>query len=286
MPAGAQRVWSTPRSAYAATSALDSVTSADAQLRMHLPARLNDGRDLPRFDAARARRSAPVWAPVASLLVPGAGQLAMGQTRGVAYLAAETYAVLQRLEAARTARARRSDYHRLAFEVARRRFGGVAEGPWSYYEAIYDFPASGMYNRTPGATLTPESDATTFNGAQWLKARELYWEDPTVAPPPSDARYQRAIDFYQKSAWGDGYLWTFEDQLLKWEEYKSTIVRENQATREMTATAGVVLANHLLSAIDALATVRLRRTSTAAGPGQTRIEATVPWPWRRTARPR
>ena len=219
---------------------------------------------------------APRWAPVASLVVPGAGQAALRQTRGVAYVVAEAYAWVQALEYRREANRHRADYRRRAREVARAPFGAVQrDTSWAYFEALYDWVASGAYNRTPSGPLTPETDTLTYNGRQWYEARALFY-DPFTVLPPSDPRYQRALAAYATRAVKDDFLWSWRDRQLDWDIYKGDVTRENQLSRDWTMTLIVIGANHLVSAIDALASVRLRESR---GPlGERRIEATVPWP--------
>jgi hypothetical protein len=225
-------------------------------------------------DAAARRRRAVVWSPVASLVVPGTGQLAMWQPHGVAYLAAEVYEWLQYAESRRDRNRSRDEFREIAL-VARRPFGGAANGPWSYYERVEERVASGMYNATPGQPLTPETDTSTFNGKLWEKAQNLFFIPGAPEPARTDPRFQSALAFYDSAAVKDGFLWSWRDDQLTWDVYKSAVARKNQATRNMRMAGGIIMANHLLSAIDALATVRLR---SSVGPrGDQRIEAVVPW---------
>jgi hypothetical protein len=256
-PAGAHVV--------ALTTSLDSAPAAWRAPSLFPP---------PDDESVRAH-PAPIWAPIASLVLPGAGQAALRQTRGVAYLAAEAYAWVQAIEYRREANRRRADYHRTAREVARAPFGATRDTSWAYYETLEERIESGRYNLTPGGPLTPETDTATYNGLVWYNARALFW-DPNTPLPPSDPRYQRALAEYEVRAVKPDFAWSWRDQQLQWDIYKADIARENQLSRDLTVTLVVIGANHLVSAIDALASVRLRE---ARGPsGESRIEATVPWP--------
>ena len=146
-------------------------------------------------DDARAH-PAPSWAPAASLVVPGAGQAAMRQTRGVAYIAAEAYAWVQALEFRREENRRRANYRRTAREVARAPFGAVRDTSWEYYEALEERESSGRYNLTPNGPLTPETDTSTYNGNQWLRIRELRFSNPDEPITTTDPRYQQALQDY------------------------------------------------------------------------------------------
>ena len=174
-------------------------------------------------------RRAPWWAPVASALLPGAGQFALGQQRSVGYVVAEAYLLLQVLGARRDGDRQRDAYRELAASVARRRFGAQpAVGSWDYYESMEKFLESGGYDRIPGGVVDPELDESTFNGARWLLARQIYWRDPRVAPAATSQEYQRAVTL-----------------------------------------TGVVWMNHLASLIDAYVSWRIRRFGGAGVAGLT-----------------
>ncbi len=216
----------------------------------------------------RAQR-APWWSPVASLVVPGAGQVALGQQRSYAYLVAEGFLLLQAITAQRDGRRARVQYQTLAVDVARKQFGGKFPiGPWDYYESMEKFLESGAYNRNPGGAVEPEINEATFNGARWLLARETYWRDARVAPATSSDEYKRALAQYQSEAVRDDFRWSWRDAQLQQDVYRQTISNKNQSFQRATNLAGLVGANHLVSMIDAYISVRLRRFGNAgAGVG-------------------
>jgi hypothetical protein len=237
--------------------------------------------DGPQLGAWRVG-AAPWWAPLASLVVPGAGQAAMRQTRGVAYFAAEAYAWVQALEFQREGNRRRSESRRSARQIARAPYAPTRDtSAWSYYEAIEENIESGPFSTTPGGPITPPTDLSTYNGKQWHDARAIFW-DPDTPLPTSDPRYQRALEYYTEHAVKEEFRWTWRARQLEWDIYKADIARENQTSRDVTTTLVVIGVNHLVSTIDALASVRLRQARGAQG--EQRIEATVPWP--RRGRPR
>jgi hypothetical protein len=200
------------------------------------------------------------WAPLASLALPGAGQSVLKQPRSVAYVAAEVFLVLQYVAANRDGNRDREAYRQLAADVARTPFGGPRPlGSWDYYELMERYLESGVYNRTPGAALSPETDPATYNGARWLLARQNFWANPEVAPPTSSPEYQRAIAFYQASAVTDAFRWSWRDFQLEQDLYRQTIRSANRSYQRATNLLGVVAANHLASLIDAYVTVRIRR---------------------------
>ncbi len=225
----------------------------------------------------------PWFAPVLSALVPGAGQGLLRQQRGVAYLVAEGYLILQAVRSQRDATREQNAYREIARTVAR---AGVAgdrpDGPWPYYERMQYILESGVYNRTPHAGFTPETDVQTFNGATWRLAREMFWVDPDVPPDVSSAEYQRAIAFYKDRAATDAFQWSWRDAQLEQDLFRQTIHRSNEASRRARQMTGLLLANHALSLVDAYISVRLRVFGTVGADGTQQFGVTgqVPLPGR------
>jgi hypothetical protein len=213
----------------------------------------------PRLFAVPVASTAPWWAPVASAAVPGAGQFALRQQRSVAYLVAETFLLIQYVAAQRDGNRERAAYRELARSVARLRFGGGTPGSWEYYERLEQFLESGAFDRVPGGSLDPETDATTYNGSRWLLARQTFWRDPNVPPPVNSVEYQRAVAFYERSAVTDGFRWSWRDAQLQQDVYVQTIRSANRSYQRAVNMLGVVAVNHLASLIDAYVSVRVRR---------------------------
>jgi hypothetical protein len=219
--------------------------------------------------------SAPWWVPLASAVVPGSGQLVMRQRRGVPYLAAEAFLIVQYLSVRSDASEFRREYQRLA-QVARSFFtDDFPAGDFEYYERMEQFVESGAFSLDPNGTLRPETDTTTFNGFTWRLARRTFWEDPNAPPPPESDAYQRAIDFYQERAVRDEFRWSWQNAQLEQDLFRQTIERSNGAFRRTSQYLGVLIANHALSAIDAFVIVRLSRAPGAGS--EYRIQGSVPW---------
>jgi len=205
----------------------------------------------------------PVWRrpwvrPLASILVPGAGQFLGGQDRGVVYLAAELFFVGRALAFARQGRRERAYFQTLAFDVARSAFTTVRrEGPWEYYETMGHYVESGAYNLAGPTGFAPETDTLTFNGAMWLLARRNYFENPDSIPPPTSAAYQAALIFYKSRAVTDAYRWSWRDARLEMGVYRQAIKASDDGYREATNYLGAILANHLASVVDAFISTRL-----------------------------
>lgn len=206
-----------------------------------------------------SRGPAPWWAPVASLAIPGSGQFALRQQRSVAYLVAEVFLLVQYVSAQRDGDRERTAYRELAKNVARKPFGGTQPGTWDYYERLEQFLESGAYDRIPGGGLDPELDASTFNGARWRLARETFWRNPDVAPAVSSAEYQRALDFYRRTAVGEAFRWSWFDATLEQDVYVQTIRSANRSYQRAVNVLGAVAMNHLASLIDGYVSVRIRR---------------------------
>src|SRR5512133_472166 len=214
----------------------------DAPLRGGAPLglRVALGGGAPISEAERRR-----WAPVASLILPGAGQALLHQDRFIAYLALEAWSVLEFANQRTEARRQRNRFRSLARDVARSLYGpAYPQGTWEYYENMEKYLESGVFDRLPGGEVDPDLDERTFNGLTWLRARTTYWVDPTVAPPITSAEYRRAINFYLDRAVRPEYRWSWRNAQLEQDLYIRTIRRSNMAGREARAALGVALANH------------------------------------------
>ena len=222
--------------------------------------------------------------PLVSLLLPGTGQLLAHQDRGAVYLAAEVYLVSRFLQLDHEAVAEAQRFQNLAFDVARRSFGPVRRDTiFEYYEQMERFAESGAYDKDPGPALVPESDPSTYNGSMWLLARQTYWEDPNVPPDPMSPQYLNALQFYQARAVGANFLWSWRNHSLEHEVFRDYIKRSDNAFRRAQNQIGLLLANHVLSAVDALISARLSaatgrdaqmRTSVGLG-GQTQVQFSI-----------
>jgi hypothetical protein len=215
--------------------------------------------------AVPASATIPVWRrawvrPLASLIVPGSGQLLAGRDRGVVYLAAELWFAARALALGRQGRTERALFQTLAFDVARRPFTSTRiDGPFEYYETMSHYVESGSYNLAGPSGFAPETDTLTFNGAMWLLARRTYFEHPDSIPPASSPAYQAAIAFYRGRAFGDAFRWSWKDARLEMDVYRQAIRNSDDGFRQATNYFGAILVNHLASAVDAFITTRVGR---------------------------
>ena len=239
-------------------------------------------RDHPAPDSARP---ASVFVrPLASLLLPGTGQLLARQDRGAVYLAAEVYLVSRYLQLDHEATQEAKRFQNLAFEVARRSFMPTRRDTiFEYYEQMERFVESGAYDADPGDPFVPEPDPQTYNGSVWLLARRTYWEDPDVPPDPMSPQYWNAVTFYRARAVGPNFQWSWRDHSLEHQVFRDYMRRSDNAFRRAQNQIGLLLANHLVSAVDALISARLsaatRRNAemhtTVGLGGRTRVQFSV-----------
>lgn len=217
-----------------------------------------------RLDEVERRR----LAPVASLILPGTGQALLHQDRFVAYLALEAWAVLEFANQRTEARRQQTRFRDLARDVARSLYGPSRPvGDWAYYESMEHYVESGVFDRLPGGDVDPELDAGTYNGFMWQLARQTFWPDPSIPPLPSTAEYRNAINFYLNRAVRAEYRWSWRDAQLEQDIYVRTIRRSNTSFREARRALGLVIANHLLSSVDAFVTLRVEGLDGGDGRG-------------------
>lgn len=196
--------------------------------------------------------------PLASLLIPGTGQLLGGHPRGALYLVAEALLITRTLSLNAEGHRNQDRYRELAMVVARGEFQPVVQDTvFEYYEQMGRYVESGPYDTDPGPGFAPPMDERTYNGQIWQLARTTFFPDPANPPPPDSPEYQRAEAFYFSRAIGPNFRWSWRNAGLEQDLYRQTIAASDGAFREATTTLGVLLANHLLSAVDAFVTGRL-----------------------------
>ncbi len=219
----------------------------------------------------------PDWiVPVSSALIPGTGQLLSGHERGVLYLAAEAFLMLRFWSLRSEGRRQRDAFRDLAFSVARAPFRPARRDTvFEYFEAMESYLESGPFSIASGEELVPPTDELTFNGRIWLLARETFLPDPDTPPDTSSDEYQRALDFYSARAIGANFQWSWRDAGLERDLFSQSIRLSDDAFRMATQYLGLVMVNHLVSAIDGFVTQRLGsqaslNTAIVAGPDRGR----------------
>lgn len=241
---------------------LACVTPAVAEAQARLPeARFEVAQPLDTAHRAPAGR-----AFFLSALVPGAGQYTLGQSRWVPYLAVEAWAWLTYFDRRREGRAMERRYRDLAWSVARLVSSGPRrDGEFEYYEAMSKYAASGAYDAEPQQPgLQPEQDPTTFNGSVWHLALSIYLRAGADPGDTETPEYQRALSYYARNATAPPFAWTWRASPLGQQRYREMIRESDEALRTATTMLGLILANHVVSAVDAFITARLRTTQGAA----------------------
>ncbi len=197
----------------------------------------------------------PALVTAASLVLPGMGQLLLSKRRWAVYAGVELAGWLVHLDRARAGRRLREDYRHVAWIAARGMTEPRQEGDWEYFEALAHWLHSGMFDLDSAREgIQPETDAASYNGAIWTLARDLYL--PEGAGPDHPA-YARALSYYQKRAIPPELLWDWTGKEESLALYATLIDRSDEALRTATVVLGAVVANHLLSAVDAFVASRL-----------------------------
>jgi hypothetical protein len=200
--------------------------------------------------------------PVASLVLPGTGQFLARHDRGAVYVAAELFFLFRFLRLDREGERAAEAFRRLAFEAARTPFTSARRDTvFEYYEQMQRFRDSGEFDRDLGAGFAPEADASTYNGSVWLLARRTFWPNPYTPPDPTSLEYQRALEFYRGRAVGPDYRWSWRNAALEQQVFRETIQRSDRSFRRAQVQVGLLLANHVVSAVDALISSRLAATA-------------------------
>ena len=213
-------------------------------------------------DSATAAARTRLWLPtLASFVVPGSGQLMTGRDRGLIYIAAEVYLLSRYLQLLHDGHRGSERYRELAFTVAQRGFvTTMRDTVFEYYETLESYGASGAFDLDPTGVFTPENNPATYNGKIWLLAQKTFWPDPAHPPTPGTQLYINAINFYRANAIGPNFYWSWQGSPLELEEYRTIIEASNDAFRDAQNQLGLLLANHLASAIDGLISNRLSAT--------------------------
>jgi len=115
--------------------------------------------------------------------------------------------------------------------------------------------------------VDPELDTDTHNGAMWLLARQTFWADPEIQPPETSAEFRHAMNFYLDRAVRAEYRWSWRNAQLEQDLFVRTIRRSNTSFSDARNALGLLIANHLLSSVDAFVTLRVEGLDVAGGRG-------------------
>ena len=223
-----------------------------------------DHRDAVVHDWTRAvevpRRqqspASPERAALFSVLLPGAGQHVLGQRRKWLYLALEATGWFLYVDRRSSAGDLATAYRDFAWNEARVQNGPRMDGDFDYYERLTTWGRSGAFDSDPGSTgVQPETDPSTWNGSVWSLAERLFLPDGP-STPPSDPQYQRALDYYAQRGYDDDFLWDWTGTGSAQTEYTELISESDERYRQATNVLGAIIANHVVSAVDAFLSAR------------------------------
>ncbi len=194
--------------------------------------------------------------PALSVIFPGAGQHVLGQARKWVYGALEIGAWAFYVERRRAGGHYRDRYRDFAWMQARLQTAPRLDGDFEYYETLSHWTRSGAYDRDPSvAGVQPELDSATFNGSIWSLAAAIYLSGDTGAPE-TDPAYPSALAYYASRAYGPEMLWDWSGAPGAQQEFSGLVDASDQRFRHATTLLGVVIANHLLSGVDAYVSSR------------------------------
>lgn len=256
-PGGAQRA-ATPPVPWAASGLPGAVGPVASPLR---------GQDAILTGQVVPETISPTRALLYSGVLPGWGQRRLNNGRWWGFLAVEIVGWGLLFERQRTGHDFRTRYRDLAWFVARRgTLGERMDGDFEYYEALGKYRASGAFDADPYVGgVQPETDTTTFNGAIWSLANEIFLVPGEQGPlGPGSPEYEHAMEYYASRSIGAEFQWDWNGDEVGRAEYDRLIRRSDAALRQVTTVVGVILANHLAAAFDAFITARLRTVDSTA----------------------
>jgi len=236
------------------------------------PATWYDSASVPSRGAStspwRVSVSAAKYAPIASAVIPGSGQVMLGKDRFIGYVAVEALSWWKYAKDVSEQRSQEAAFKRLARRQARSHFTTdspdlLPDADWAYYEKMRDYLESGSFSLSSTGPVIPETDTTTFNGSRWKLAQSTF------------STRAAALEQYMQVAVRPEFEWSWKSAQFQYDIFKQTTDKRNDAYRAGLTDLMVIGANHILSMIDAFSTIRLRAGTTANG--ETTIGARVNW---------
>lgn len=196
-------------------------------------------------------------APIGSAIVPGIGQLALGNQRFIVYTAAELVGWWRLSKSWHEQSQQEAAFKAIARTVARSHFSSAPpDGAWSYYESMRDYLESGVYSMNNNGTVVPETDSLTYNGHLW---QQLLATNATTSA---------ALAAYEAQAVKPNFQWSWRNAQLQYDQYIRTTDKRNDAAHAAVQDLLFIAANHVLSMVDAFATFRLQIRPEAGGGGR------------------
>jgi hypothetical protein len=189
-----------------------------------------------------------------SLALPGLGQHQLGKSRKWLFAGIEVAAWAVYLERRSAAGSLRDDYRDFAWQVGRLQAGPRVDGDFNYYETLSKWDRSGAFDRDAVSSgLQPEADPSTFNGTTWARAQAIFLGG---GGQPGDPGFAQALEYYEARAYQTEFLWDWTRSTGGRSRLGELISESDSRFRQATTAVGVVIANHLASAVDAFLSTR------------------------------
>jgi hypothetical protein len=196
-------------------------------------------------------------APIASAIVPGGGQLTLGNQRFIVYTAAELIGWWRLSKSWHEQSQQEAAFKAIARTVARSHFSSAPpDGGWTYYENMRDFLESGVYSMNNNGSVVPETDTLTYNGHLWQQLLA------------TNATTNAALAAYEAQAVKPNFQWSWRNAQLQYDQFIRTTDKRNDAAHAAVQDLIFIAANHVLSMVDAFATFRLQIRPEAGGGGR------------------
>jgi len=209
-----------------------------------------------------------------SAILPGSGQLVQGQNRGYAYIAAEVATIAGWFVYRNQGQDTENEYIEFAWVHAREGVpggtGNNIRGTNEYYEHLSKWIRSGEfdtdrnYDLEDPFTIDPWTDEETFNGDTWRIATITFFEPDTLGVLVGErADTLAALQLYSGRAFQSDFYWdwtknnTVDNYKAQQNRYKDLRDESNAAYRRATVSLVLLMANHVISVVDAFMSSRI-----------------------------
>jgi hypothetical protein len=225
---------------------------------------------------SKLRNLSPPMRVLLGLLVPGLPQFFDGKIRSYGYFAVEGAGVAGLVLLTAKGSSHEKRYLNLA-RAARGNFlypgfrnnpeeetNPMLPGFGEYYEDLLKWPSSGDFDNDPSrAGVQPETDPRTYNGHQWEIAQMNNYSASSggIPVPASPAEEQAALETYKRQVYPSQYNWDWTGLDEENDEYHRLFDKSEDAYRGRIKFTAILLANHLVSALDVLVAERINRNS-------------------------